>query len=560
MAVKESFGRTAMANRPTAAKRAAPEKTPVQPLTAQEIRIAAEFFERCAEDYVDHSANDFDLPDTPVQRKIVKAAEKRYAKISGNKPDKLSIGDEVINATDYILFHYLAQRWGWLAHRLERGNATEPLASEELLTGASLLELLSRNDYEEYAKPKDDPDYSLSPTPEGQQLAEAVIWHKGARDADKRIKTALAGEYGCDVHATWLLAYLAARCRAIAKASPAVGMRFDGDYMIASEADKDEVPAKGAASGTGTLPVIRRRGVSPRWLREWNKFSKLAHKTEFKNLRQYYVDRLMAYVTDGFPEPGKSYTFYRAGEDLGRYAFCKITMIEEHTIQLGHHDGGAWMPVFAGGYFSVIMEVGSFKQPGSAPEMWPINYLDAAMGMVIGCKKEALGMAQALIYAHRFAKSEKRGLYPASQCVLQIFASFLGEAPLKLEGQAESNTVYKALAAHWRHPDAETLTPLLLAVCDEHTHRNAFGYDLDFEQFARTPVEILLVFKLRETLGLPNPKLDHPLMNTPLGQLPQEVPFATDEVITALINRARVEGFDENKTMADIVKAAEKAK
>ena len=123
-------------------------KNPVVPLlTAQELRIAAEFFGNSAEGYVDHSANEFYFPDTPVRREIVKAAEKLYASLSGNKSDKLSTGDGQIYATDYVLFHYFSQRWGWLAHRLECGDTTEPLAKEELFTGASLLELLSRNDY-----------------------------------------------------------------------------------------------------------------------------------------------------------------------------------------------------------------------------------------------------------------------------------------------------------------------------------------------------------------------------------------------------------------------------
>lgn len=86
------------------------------------------------------------------------------------------------------------------------------------------------------------------------------------------------------------------------------------------------------------------------------------------------------------------------------------------------------------------------------------------------------------------------------------------------------------------------------------------GHNFDFFLYARTPLEILLICKLREELGLPNPKLDHPLMNTPLGQLPKEVPFAMDEVITAVMKRARAEGFDEKKVLSEIEMAAAKVK
>ena len=146
----------------------------------------------------------------------------------------------------------------------------------------------------------------------------------------------------------------------------------------------------------------------------------------------------------------------------------------------------------------------------------------------------------------------------------QIFASYLGEPALELQGEAASHVIYKALAAHWRHPDAEALVPLLLAVCDEHTHRTTkgkpFGDEFDFLGFERTPVEILLVFKLREELGLPNPKLDHPLMNTPLGQLHKEVTLKVDEVMAHAIKRAREEGFDEKKVVAALQSARRSAK
>ena len=69
-------------------------------------------------------------------------------------------------------------------------------------------------------------------------------------------------------------------------------------------------------------------------------------------------------------------------------------------------------------------------------------------------------------------------------------------------------------------------------------------------------MEILLIFKLREELGLANPKLDHPLMNTALGQLPPEVSPKMDDVMAVAIKRARDEGCDEEKVLAELEQMA----
>ena len=44
------------------------------PLTALELQVVVEFVSAAGDAYVDHSYNDFDLPDTPVRRALVQAA------------------------------------------------------------------------------------------------------------------------------------------------------------------------------------------------------------------------------------------------------------------------------------------------------------------------------------------------------------------------------------------------------------------------------------------------------------------------------------------------------
>ncbi|EMM4084611.1 hypothetical protein WAC87_002501, partial [Shigella flexneri] len=83
------------------------------------------------------------------------------------------------------------------------------------------------------------------------------------------------------------------------------------------------------------------------------------------------------------------------------------------------------------------------------------------------------------------------------------------------------------LVKHWNNPDPVKLQSVLYDACDIHIERIAlterevyignFEFGSPFE--AVHPTEILAVLRLRDMLNLPNPALDHPLMNTPYAQI-----------------------------------------
>ena len=60
-------------------------------------------------------------------------------------------------------------------------------------------------------------------------------------------------------------------------------------------------------------------------------------------------------------------------------------------------------------------------------------------------------------------------------------------------------------------------------------------------------LEEITLRHLREKLGLANPTLDHPLMNSALGQLPPEQAFACDPLVTRVVARMKSHGFDEQE-------------
>jgi len=106
---------------------------------------------------------------------------------------------------------------------------------------------------------------------------------------------------------------------------------------------------------------------------------------------------------------------------------------------------------------------------------------------------------------------------------------------------AQGEPIYDALLQKWRTQD-ESLDPLLIAACDRHTHQarynnNRESFELSYDNTWYVPFEVLSVLRLRESLGLSIPTLDHPLMNTPLGKLPPVSEPYMDETLRSVLAR-----------------------
>jgi hypothetical protein len=103
----------------------------------------------------------------------------------------------------------------------------------------------------------------------------------------------------------------------------------------------------------------------------------------------------------------------------------------------------------------------------------------------------------------------------------------------------------EAVLNHWRVANADGLSDVLLAVCDRHTYESLNWSDKadkrsDFvdDIYWGWPIEIHVVFRLREGLGLANPALNHPLLNTPLGRYQPPVPIPQDDLLDEVVKLA----------------------
>ncbi len=128
---------------------------------------------------------------------------------------------------------------------------------------------------------------------------------------------------------------------------------------------------------------------------------------------------------------------------------------------------------------------------------------------------------------------------------LTIIGDWLGK-PLDLDKHAlPRDPAWGQLVAHWREPDPGNWLPILVVACDTHVERIALtSRELDSGNFefgspfeAVYPAEILAILNLRQSLGLQNPSIDHPLMKTPYAQLtcPPGMRFEPDELLTRFL-------------------------
>jgi hypothetical protein len=177
---------------------------------------------------------------------------------------------------------------------------------------------------------------------------------------------------------------------------------------------------------------------------------------------------------------------------------------------------------------------------GGPWDYWFDNIVATATDcLVLGWQKEAVSLFRQIrehLEQSRFRIFGEDG-HSTQYFLLRLACDWQGW-PRRSNGEA----LFAALLAHWRTPDADALAPLMLALCDHHTHealkQNA---DLDATYY---PFETLAVLRLRMLHGLKNPALDHPLMCTPLGALPEVTKPYTDKLLESVLKQARREFRD----------------
>ena len=322
------------------------------------------------------------------------------------------------------------------------------------------------------------------------------------------------------------------------------------------------------------MATIERSGIDPKWERRW-KTTKRNGLSWLESLGVGNIQKLEEYVCNGIiqedvehlkeyplPEVSPPYErwersgYHKSG--LGMYAVMREFEFELKGMD-GIWDSNLAMRAFAASYTAQMSDLYLHHQFPNRFDGRILHMLGmedvafTALGVVLGCEEEAYRLARMQLVAYKagyFIGGKK--YYPVYTFILRILADYLDEPPLELEGEPLAEPVMQALFDAWRTPEPEALIDVCLAACDYHTQRCKNGnakhfYEFESFNWTQTPIEILLLFKLRQLLGLQNPRLDHPLMNTALGTLPEEIPFQPDDMISRVRARMQQDGYDEDK-------------
>ena len=142
--------------------------------------------------------------------------------------------------------------------------------------------------------------------------------------------------------------------------------------------------------------------------------------------------------------------------------------------------------------------------------------------------------------------------------MLRLIAAYKGDMSHEWPSFAQAEPIYEFILEQWNAPDPDMLVPWLLAACDRHTHQARPDTQKTFwdcSSFPQTPLEVLLLFRLRSLVGLKNPHLEHPLMASPFDRAAIQQPdYIPDALMMATLNRVREDWpeFDRRLSLEEI--------
>jgi hypothetical protein len=110
-------------------------------------------------------------------------------------------------------------------------------------------------------------------------------------------------------------------------------------------------------------------------------------------------------------------------------------------------------------------------------------------------------------------------------------------------GESDDNSgPYRAIFDAWAQE--ESLSSAITAACDYHVEQINVKDPDDIGVFENNPhdifpAEILALYRVREQLGLSTPKVDHPLLDSPFCDVPENIIYEPDPLIEQSVALAR---------------------
>jgi hypothetical protein len=322
------------------------------------------------------------------------------------------------------------------------------------------------------------------------------------------------------------------------------------------------------------MNMVERPGINERWLKN----AQRKHKSIYAPIHaEMELERLRFYLANGIAEelsapdeppekfnpPKKNWESF-ISTNLARLAYIWLQEWEVEAINNRDWNFEFSSKAICASELDVLISLhihmmfplrhGGRKLQRLNNKIFPF----VVLAVIAGNQDTALKIAKSFLAATRKDYYEKIGSAYSAHFMMRIMADFLSEPAVEIKRnpllvnkkELFAEPYWDAVFNVWREQDPEVLRKPLLAACDAFTHHAYIGADDVFREFSngswsRTPLAILLVFKLRVLLGFRNPELDHPLMNSVLGKLPPDHQFVPDTFIEEVRARMVADGLDE---------------
>lgn len=311
---------------------------------------------------------------------------------------------------------------------------------------------------------------------------------------------------------------------------------------------------------------LGRVGVYRRWPSQKTQFKRYVEAARIHEAR--VLDAIVRYVESGErPVRAVSATDLPPWTSLQSELASRSTFLlgdaQIRSVRAGQLDQSVASAI-AYAYAAMLIDLyvhESFPRrfPGRQLRMFSLNVANwIACGYAVGCKTVAERSAELLLAALRRGFVFDCEHYPIFYFILRVFADHRRIPLGRLAPAATREHILNALFENWRATDLAEISSLVLAACDHHTHRCRANDAKEFFEFndglfTHFPVEVLMLYRLREYEGLSNPDVDHPLMSTPLGKLSDPMRCEPDELLQRVLARAKSQGFDEEAIVRSVL-------
>lgn len=289
---------------------------------------------------------------------------------------------------------------------------------------------------------------------------------------------------------------------------------------------------------------------------------------EVKRLTKFYGERIHAPMTREYNlvDPEQRFRAYLDGNDPDAFLFlkssCEALSDRWHLLHyeaIALNEGRLDLEHFAlaARYAGWVVRFSEAMLPNHGSGLLPYDaaaYLSLAI--IAGWRDEAdqlarilfNGLDTQLLHANLNDKQGWTRGHRHFWFVLQLFADLKGwPVDITKYWHPKDMEPYVGVLRNWRTTDLEQVTAMVHAMADFHVaesndEKNKESSEFTADTYRLFPHEIHAFLCLRQWQGLSSPDhYDHPLMQQPLGKVPNEVPVPDTPLLDQVIEKFKAE-------------------